>query len=61
MLMTMKSLNLTQQIVSMHQNNLSPLYCSYIYQLLSNILLFSAALSLEHELPNIFEGEFYTL
>ena len=51
-----------QQTADMHQYNLSQLYCSYIRYLLSNILLFSLVIPLDHELPKyISEGEFYTL
>ena len=45
-----------QQTASMHQNNLSSLYCSYKRNLLSNILLFSVVLSPDHELPKYIWG-----
>ena len=62
MLMALKSHNEMQQTASMNQNNLSILYCSSIRYLLSNILLFSVNLSLDHELPKyIYARVLYTM
>ena len=62
MLIELKSLHQAQHTASMRQHNINPSYCSYIRYLLSNIPLFIAMLSLDHDMgcQNRSEGKFYT-